>query len=429
MRQKRKKTTIAGDARALLERNTKEVFRGGIRYRFSIPSAGTYPFQWFWDSCFHAVVWSRLDLHRAQDEIRALLSAQERSGFLPHMIYWDQAKVRRSPLLAQWQESRGWFSYVPLFPKPKISAFIQPPVIAQAVQYAGTADKTFLRDVLPHLDRYYAWLLDARDPDHDGLISIVSQYESGLDASPAYDALIAPRLRRGLPEYILRSRSIPFLNKLLYGNRDHLTLRFGKFHVEDVLVNSILGYNLHILSALHNAVGDRTEAKNWERAARRVFSAIIKKMWDPKRRAFFNLNGRDEKRSTILTISSLFPLLCPWFPKTYVQALVQHLTDPKEFWLPYPVPSVAASEPTFSPESRLPGARRPSHWRGSTWMNTNWFLVQALRRHGYTKEADHIARKSRELVQKSGFREYYNPLTGEGIAAKDFGWSTLVVDL
>ena len=33
------------------------------------------------------------------------------------------------------------------------------------------------------------------------------------------------------------------------------------------------------------------------------------------------------------------------------------------------------------------------------------------------------------VIKKSGFREYYNPLTGDGLGAKDFGWSTLVMDM
>ncbi|MFH1171673.1 MAG: trehalase family glycosidase [bacterium] len=430
-RKTKPQAAFEAQAFALLQRNTQTIRRSGREYRFSIPSIGTYPFQWFWDSCFHAIAWSHTDPARAQDELRALCAGQEQSGFLPHMIYWDQKSIHRSPLLAHWQESRGWFTFLPGVAKPKTSALIQPPVLAQAVErvFMAQREKAFLREMLPHLDRYYAWLLAKRDPDRDHLISIVSQYESGLDASPAYDELIAPRLHFSLPEYLVRSRAVPFLNKLLYGNHNALTVRFGRFHVEDVLVNSILGLNLHVLALLHDVLGETQAGTGWRTASKEVFAAIIKKMWDPQRRAFFNLNGRGERRSTILTIASLFPLLCPWLPKTYVCALVEHLKNPKEFWLTYPVPSVAATEPTFSPESRLPNAPRPSHWRGSTWMNTNWFLVHALRQHGYHEEADHIAKRSRELVALSGFREYYNPITGAGIAAKEFGWSTLVVDL
>jgi len=40
--------------------------------------------------------------------------------------------------------------------------------------------------------------------------------------------------------------------------------------------------------------------------------------------------------------------------------------------------------------------------------------------------ANKLASKTLDLVKKSGFREFYNPYTGEGMRAKSFGWSTLV---
>jgi hypothetical protein len=30
---------------------------------------------------------------------------------------------------------------------------------------------------------------------------------------------------------------------------------------------------------------------------------------------------------------------------------------------------------------------------------------------------------------RDGLREYYDPLTGRGLGARDFGWSTLLLDL
>ncbi len=34
----------------------------GRPFDFVCPSAGTYPFQWFWDSCFHTTVLRHLDV-------------------------------------------------------------------------------------------------------------------------------------------------------------------------------------------------------------------------------------------------------------------------------------------------------------------------------------------------------------------------------
>lgn len=54
-------------ARRLLEDNTQRGQKDGRTFLFSVPSPQTYPFQWFWDSCFHAIVWSHFDLDRAKD--------------------------------------------------------------------------------------------------------------------------------------------------------------------------------------------------------------------------------------------------------------------------------------------------------------------------------------------------------------------------
>jgi hypothetical protein len=35
----------------------------------------------------------------------------------------------------------------------------------------------------------------------------------------------------------------------------------------------------------------------------------------------------------------------------------------------------------------------------------------------------------RRVGLRHGFREYYNPLTGRGLAARGFGFATLLVDL
>ena len=70
-------------AHELLEANTQSAELNGRRFVFSVPSARAYPFQWFWDFCFHAIVWSRIDVERAKDELRGLLSAQTDEGCFP----------------------------------------------------------------------------------------------------------------------------------------------------------------------------------------------------------------------------------------------------------------------------------------------------------------------------------------------------------
>ncbi|HEU5060518.1 MAG TPA: hypothetical protein VFU21_28500, partial [Kofleriaceae bacterium] len=70
------------------------------------------------------------------------------------------------------------------------------------------------------------------------------------------------------------------------------------------------------------------------------------------------------------------------------------------------------------------------YWRGPTWVNVNWMLVAGLRRAGAASAADRLAGRTLELVERSGFREYFDPRTGEGCGAEDFAWTAaLAIDL
>ena len=194
------------------------------------------------------------------------------------------------------------------------------------------------------------------------------------------------------------------------------------FHVEDVLVNSIYVMGLRSLARL---LGNAPEAAEFNRDADKTRDALLTKCWDEEVGAFFDLSGVAEKPLKEVTISSLMPLVLEDLPRPIVERLVDTwVTDPKHFWTPYPLPSVPASDPKF-----MPGNPRGFIWRGPSWINTNWFLSHALRRHGYADLADTIVVKSQECIEKSGFREYYEPFTAEGLGARDFGWSTLILDM
>lgn len=122
------------------------------------------------------------------------------------------------------------------------------------------------------------------------------------------------------------------------------------------------------------------------------------------------------------------PIILPDLPQQIADRIIKHIANPKEFWpAPYPVPSVALDESSFSPDSLVDGKRRI--WRGPLSMNTNWFIARALKERGYNQLGEYIAHKSRELVERYGFNEFYNSITGSPVGVDDFGWATLVVDM
>jgi hypothetical protein len=102
----------------------------------------------------------------------------------------------------------------------------------------------------------------------------------------------------------------------------------------------------------------------------------------------------------------------------------EQLLDPQRYRAGTGIPSVSRAEPTFNPRFALWRC-----WRGPAWMNTTWLLVAPMIELGYAQEAERIVRSLEAAVIRDGFREYYNPLTGRGLAARGFGFATLLVDL
>jgi glycogen debranching enzyme len=402
----------------------------GRTYDFVCPSLETYPFQWLWDSAFHAISLLHVDPALAKQEIRCLLQGAQPDGFLPHMLLWDTTGRE-----AQLQQ------YDVVLADPHFTATIQPPVLARAVEriYQATTDREFLAEVLPSILRAFEWLASNRDPDQDGLLAIIQPDESGLDASPKYDlpmgisgraSLVAPEQRAALQRLIERYQEAR-------GDQAQL-LQLGAFQVEEVMFNAIYGDGLRCLGRLLGAVPELQLPPPWagrgqapylagelNARAEKVTAALLDKCWDEESGVFWDLWGQDESPLKVLTITSLFPLILEDLPEEIVRRLLgEHLLNPAEFWTRYPVPSVALDEPSFDPSFRSQAI-----WRGPTWVNTNWYLYGGLARHGYEDIATELANRTFDMVLRGGQREFFNPLTGEGYGAGDFGWTSLVLDL
>src|SRR2546427_3269071 len=182
---------VIAEARRVLAGNRQRGVSdwGGRRYDFVCPSPRSYPFQWFWDSCFHAIALVHVDPELAKQEIRCLLQGAQPDGFLPHMLLWDRQL-----------HDQAMREYSIVRADPFYTATVQPPVLARAVWrvYHASKDRAFLLEVLPATMRFFRWLKAYRDPDDDHLIAIIQPDESGLNASPKYDRLMG--ITAGRPE-------------------------------------------------------------------------------------------------------------------------------------------------------------------------------------------------------------------------------------
>ncbi|HEX2199962.1 MAG TPA: hypothetical protein VHG88_15270, partial [Burkholderiales bacterium] len=157
---------------------------------------------------------------------------------------------------------------------------------------------------------------------------------------------------------------------------------------------------------------------------RRLVKGMVELMYDAGSAAFYDVQEPGSKQIRVLTPTIFFPLAIEELDRDLAKRVVDaHFDRESEFAAPLPMPSVAMREPAFF------GGQTPFIWRGPTWAPTNWFLYHALKKRGFDSHAERLRRSLSALVEKSGFREYYDPVSGEGHGARQFTWSGLLVDM
>lgn len=76
--------------RVVLDSHLVEGEKWGMKYHFYRPGLEKYgPDQWLWDSAFHMIAWSRLNVTNAVLDLRTMLQKQVRKNArIPEMIFW-----------------------------------------------------------------------------------------------------------------------------------------------------------------------------------------------------------------------------------------------------------------------------------------------------------------------------------------------------
>lgn len=427
-------------AKAIFEHNLIHGYSNWKKtpYKFIAPAKKEYVYQFLWDTAFHAIVLSHFDTEWAKNEIKNYLLAQWEDGFIPHIIFW-KGKTHDLP---HWAFLESKISL-----RPHTSAITQPPIFGVAIEEIFNKDKdiNFLKEVVPKVAKHYKWLLANRDPDHDHLVSIISPNESGMDELPVFQVVTGFH-GRNLIQLHYAFRKPDLLNQV-YGFNSKKILEKDYFNVEEVLFNTVFVENARSISRLYKVIGNQSEANFFKTAADITEKAMMKKLWDAQDEIFYSIFSKNEEKAKVKTAASLIPLFLSGLPKDKLAALLsKHLLNPAEFWTQFPVPTVARDDINYSPlefpeyKHRLRGQivnkiyltfykELKMLWRGPTWIATNWFIVRGLRKHGQHQVADQIVQKMVAMIEKWGFREYYNPETGQGYRRENFGWSTLILDL
>jgi glycogen debranching enzyme len=411
---------IRHQVRDILHANLSEGYSDLLHehYCYIKPSPGTYPFQWWWDTCFEVFMLCDLgEYDLARRNMRSLFAMQRPDGFVGHMIFWKSALPRNKMNVLQ---ARPTLKQL----RPHMSSLIQPPLVAQATLriYKANKDRQFLETMLPKLKKYYHWLIHNRCFDGDVLVTIITTFESGLDWCPAFDPVVGFYHGLANRELYWRVISVDFRNFLHRYDLEAIH-KADYFQVKGVAFNTIYAEDLQALATLCDLIGDR-DAESYRQRSQQVAQRILELMYDEKTTAFYDVYGHKNRKSKILTFTTFFPTALDGIPGDIAEEVIRrHLLNEQEFTAPFPIPSVSKSNPSFFPyQTRF-------LWRGPTWVLANWFLYHCLLWRNFDDEAEQVFQTVGRLIEKSGFREYYNPFSGAGYGARQFTWSGLIVDM
>jgi Trehalase len=406
-----------------------------------------YPHQWLWDSCFTAIGIARYDAPRAAGEVRSLFRGQWANGMLPHMIFADGAHDVGSQRV--WQSQRH-----PDAPRDVATSCItQPPLAAVAVERVARElpepeRDAFARELFPKLVAHHEWLYRERVLTHSALVTLIHPWECGLDSTPPwmqamrgwtmpwwlrtaerlhlarvlrslrYDTRYLPATERASDDDGLRMLALAVHAK----HYDFVLRRMPvdrSLLVEDVAFNALLAAANRSLAAIAAHLGTALP-DDLQRAITRHRDAM-EDLWDDDVGQYCSRHAVTGTRLPQPTIATFLPLWAGTASAERAARLIEHLRNPHEYWPAFPVPSVAVDAPDFQ-ESR--------YWKGPTWVNMNWAIVEGLERYGEPDLADDLRRRTLALVGRSGFSEYFSPLTGAGHGADEFSWTAaLTVDL
>jgi hypothetical protein len=351
--------------------------------RAVVPSKIGYVGLWQWDAYFIAVGLRHGDPELAREQLDIAFRFAGADGQLPDVVHEegilatsddlpesDRANLRRA----------GSQIADPSRPVP----LTKPPLAAWALRKVLEAEDApdWAREQLRHVIRSQDWWFDGSDLDGDGMPEYGHPYSSGLDDSPIFDGPI-PTAAPDLGAYLVcQDREIAAL--LARYEPDADTTRFL-------------------------ARSERTQA-------------LLNAMWDPAAQRFLARGAGEEIRSD--TVVGLMPLRTGSLREGIRDSLRAAVDDPERYALEWGLPTVAASDPDFSPERM---------WRGPIWINTSVLVAEGLETSGYPQRARELREQTARLVVHGGGpHEYYNPLTGlkAQSASTAFGWSAaLFIDL
>lgn len=363
---------------------------------FCCPNAGTYPWLWLWDSCFHAIVWAELgEPDRARAELAVALSAASPDGFVPHLQYLD-----------------GFDGHAGFWGRRATSSITQPPVYGHAIAELALRGVEVERATLAAATDGLRFLLERRRRSPAGLVEIVHPWESGCDHSPRWDDLMLAPAERAADRpddpydeavwFARKGELLDGIERTAHGS----PVANDAFAVGSVAFSALVA---HSAARLAQVTGDSGLA-----AAGAEVADAVGRRWDPGLRSWVDDGPTATGSGRIRTSEALLGVLVTEDPEVRDQVLAE-LVDPVAFAGPFGPTQVHRDEPTY---------RRGAYWRGPSWPQLDHLLELGLPPGAATTR---FAASWRAGAIESGWAEYWDPEDARPGGAAPQSWTTLAV--
>jgi len=299
----------------------------------------------------------RLDTVRAlpvhaRNQIRNELAGQQADGLVPGVINFDAAGK------PSWKDFKG---FPPLWPV-SVDAYVE-----------ASGDASFPAECQDALVRQIGWFEAKRGVPEGGfyyLDILQDTWESGMDEGIRYHS------RPKVPAACIDACSHLYM---LYDTAARWSRKLGR------------------------------EAEVWNQKAAALQQLIQKELWDSETGFFYDAWTVRDASARHLAFEGMWPVVTGAATNEQAQRVIdEHLLNPKEFFAPHPIATVALNDPKF--ELRM--------WRGPAWnCMTNW-AARGCARYGRPDAARKLLETALDATARQFERtgtvwEFYHPQLGE----------------
>ncbi|MEX1217028.1 MAG: hypothetical protein WEA11_00750 [Acidimicrobiales bacterium] len=351
---------------------------------YTVPNAEVYPFQWLWDSCFHAIVWADLgEPDRARSELAHVFRTQNSEGFVPHVDY-EFAPAHH----ASFWNRKGQ------------SSITQPPMFGHAI--AELARRNIrVDDLVGPATAGLEFLLDRR-ARIDGLVALCHPWESGGDDCPRWDHWCTGPWDKS-QWFDVKGALLASVHYSPVGS----PLSNPSFVVASCGFNALVAFNA---AELAGVTGDQSLLR---KAAE--LSDQLATRWIESVGTWVDVGDSEGDSGAVRSLDALLPVLMST-DRSIQDDVFAQLSEESAFGGRFGPAGVHRDEPTFMART---------YWRGPAWPQLTYLFWVAARRHGRVEDATALAGMLTRGAVASSWAEYWDANDGTGLGAAPQSWAAL----